>query len=233
MSLPVAEFAPSLGYRVQKWLKMSLPGKWRSIAFRLQRLLYWTEDKVFAKTHRLDFDGIIASDDLVTDFSTSRSHACFYQAISCKHVRELIDEAMKTNDAYDNFIDLGSGKGKACFYAATRPLFRKIVGVEFSAPLIAAAEKNKAVFGDDRIFFHHADASTFELPAGRNLVFLFNPFDQYILTAFIQKNIDSFKNSHSVIAYANDHQRVCLAKLGFTVTYRNQGSCCSLHQYID
>jgi SAM-dependent methyltransferase len=232
MRLPVFEYPPSLSYRLQQWLKKPLPSKWHSVALKLRYLLAWVEDTAFAKTRGLDFSGYISPDDLVTEFPLSQPHSCFYQAVSCRHVRELIREGTRTIGAFENFVDIGSGMGKACFYASTRPFFRQIVGIEFSKPLVLAAEKNKKIFGNDKIFFYHADASSFQLPAGRNFVFLFNPFDEYILAKFIEKNIDSFRKNHSLLAYANDHHRLCLARLGFSVIYRSQSSCCSLHQYI-
>ena len=38
------------------------------------------------------------------------------------------------------FLDIGAGKGKACFYAS--PRFERVIGVEYSALLVDAAKAN-------------------------------------------------------------------------------------------
>ena len=45
------------------------------------------------------------------------AHATVYHAVWCRNLRELFDDVNKSGIAFQNFIDIGSGKGKACFYA--------------------------------------------------------------------------------------------------------------------
>jgi SAM-dependent methyltransferase len=217
--------------RIGTWLRRPLPHKLRSLSAKTTAVMSWIEDQLFEKWHGLDCGGFIDRHELESDYSSALAHSRAYQSVTCVAIRQLLDEAKKTGIVFDHFIDLGSGKGKACFYAAARYRFRRIIGVEFSAPLVRAADSNIRKFGADHICFVNADAATFSLPAGDNLVYLFNPFDEAILIEFLENNIDKFRRSRSVIAYANDKHRLCLAKAGFVTLFRNQDSQSSLHQY--
>jgi hypothetical protein len=78
------------------------------------------------------------------------------------------------------FIDLGAGKGRALLLASLYP-FRRIIGIEFGAPLLATARKNIAGFKHPdqqcRDFeLHEADATRFELPNEPGVLYLYDPF---------------------------------------------------------
>lgn len=218
--------------RIGAWLKRPLRHKLRSVSTKGGRLLRWLGDIAFERWYRLDCRGYIRNDEIDTVYSASRLHSKAYQAIPYTLIRSLLYEAEKTGIVFDDFIDIGSGKGKACFYAAVKGRFRNITGVEFSAPLVAVADANKKRFGGCPISFVHLDATLFSLPPGSHIVFLFNPFAELILRKFLDNNIDHFRENRSVIAYANDQHRHCLAAYGFATVFRNQEDKCSLHQYI-
>lgn len=175
--------------------------------------------------------GVIQNGQLVAESELSISHATAYHAVWCRNLRELFLEAKKTGVHFENFIDIGSGKGKACLYAHTKHLFKRILGIEFSAPLLAIADKNKAKVRAADVSFLKADATEFELPHANNLVFMFNPFDDWVLERFISKNLNHFKEARSVIAYANDVHRMSLIRLGFQTIFRNQTRRISLYKY--
>lgn len=198
----------------------------------IKRKVFDAEDYLFEKIHSLELGGIVLNQDLVTENEEALLHATAYHAVWCRNLRELFSEARKTGYLFENFIDIGSGKGKACFYANVKHSFEKIIGVEFSKPLVDIANKNKEKFSAHNVSFIHTDATEFELPNQSNLIFMFNPFDNVVLEKFIIKNIDHFKNHHSVIAYANDVQRLSLTKFGFETIFRNQTRRISLYQLI-
>lgn len=225
------QIGPRMRDKIGPWLKKPLSDKVRSVVTKAHRGVVRVEDGIFEKWHRLDCGGYIDVDDLETVYSASLHHAHPYEAIRCAHMRELIREAKKTGIGFDNFIDLGAGKGKACFYAAAKCKFRQIIGVELCGPLVAVADANKMRFGAPNISFLNTDAGLFVLPKGNNLVFLYNPFSELILRKFLENNLDHFRGSRSVIAYANDRDRLCIARLGFATLFRNQNTRCSLHQY--
>lgn len=80
------------------------------------------------------------------------------------------------------FVDLGSGKGRALMMASDYP-FRRIVGVELLPALHEIAKVNLAQYHSDsqKCFALEsvcADATTYPLPAGPLVVYLFNPFPE-------------------------------------------------------
>jgi predicted RNA methylase len=102
-----------------------------------------------------------------------------YQPSPPETVLTLIDRAKLDCERFA-FVDLGAGKGRPCFVAARRP-FRKIVGVEFSSDLCEAARANLAALRDPErrcsdIAFACQDATTFELPSGPCVIYMYNPF---------------------------------------------------------
>ena len=198
---------------------------------KIKRKIFNLEDMLFEFQHGFDFSGIVTNENLITDQKASLAHATAYHAVWCRNLRELFEVAEMTGYLFSNFIDMGSGKGKACFYANSKKNFEKILGIEFSKPLVDIAEKNKARVNSNKIMFIHTDASTYILPNGNNFVFLFNPFDDVVLNQFITNNKIHFENNNSIIAYANDIFRISLINRGFKTIYRNEMRKISLYQF--
>jgi SAM-dependent methyltransferase len=198
---------------------------------KLKSLFFDLEDLIFEKLHGLQLGGVITHDQLVTDDKASLHHATAYHAVWCRNLRELLAEAKKTGITFRNFTDIGSGKGKACFYASRKMDFEQITGIEFSKPLVDIAEKNRERFKMRNISFIHGDASRFRLPDGATLVFMFNPFDSVVLERFIENNLDHFKKHKSVIAYANDKHQQSLTAHGLRAVFRNPAYKISLYRY--
>lgn len=103
--------------------------------------------------------------------------------------RELFHEMMdalaqhtKINFNDFTFIDLGSGKGRTLLMASDYP-FRRIVGVELLPSLNEIAQQNLARYHSEsqKCFAMEsvcADATTFALPEGALVIYLFNPFPE-------------------------------------------------------
>lgn len=197
----------------------------------IKNKFYDLEDAFFERRHGLDLNGIVPSGNLVAADISSGSHASAYQAAWCSNLRELFAQAKKVSRAFEYFVDVGSGKGKACFFAARTSLFDKMIGVEFSAPLVQVANSNRERFGNANITFLNGDANEYLLPDGKSLVFLFNPFDDVILEKFISNNVDHFRKHRSLIAYSNDIHRATLTRLGFETIFSNPGTKNSLFRY--
>ena len=88
------------------------------------------------------------------------------------------------------FIDMGSGKGRVLLMAAMYP-FRQVIGVEVQPDLHAIAEQNIETFdvpGRQCAWIESAcmDAREFEFPETPLLVYLFNPFPDYVLRAVLE-----------------------------------------------
>lgn len=198
---------------------------------KLQRLIYSIQDYLFEKLNGFDLGGVISKEKLNLD-GESQKHATAYQAVWNRNLREVFDEVEKTGISFDNFIDIGSGKGKACLYAFKRKFTPKITGLELSESLNLIAKKNSRNIKNSNIEFICGDALKFTLPNENCLIFLFNPFDAIVLKYFICNNIEHFMKYKSIIAYANDIHRFELSKLGFSTLHRNQDRKISLHEFI-
>jgi len=107
-------------------------------------------------------------------------------------LRKILDYLKLRQD--DVFVDIGCGKGRAIFFAATRKL-KKIIGVELDERLIDIAKKNseKARFNNTPIEIVHADAAVFDVKEG-TVFFMFNPFGPNT----VKRVIDNIKKSLTV-----------------------------------
>ncbi len=186
----------------------------------LKRIAYSVEDWWFDLRNGIDTRGVIPIGSLHRPGSAEpMAHATAYQAVWCRNLRVLIRAARAFAEP-DVFLDIGSGKGKACFFAA--PSFGQVVGVEYSQDLIACAQVNLSKSGKTNIRFIQADAAQFDLPRKQSLVFLFNPFDAVILERFLARNVDCLRAHRSLIAYANDVQQAVLVQYGFECVFSDR-----------
>lgn len=187
----------------------------------IRRIWFDFEDGLFEWRHGLDLSAQVPHHQLVADDAECLSHATAYHAVWCRNLRVLLQQARLTGSGFENFVDIGAGKGKACFYASRRMQFSRVVGVEFSAPLVETAKRNAMRFGKAHITFEQADAACYRLPDSPCIVFMFNPFDEVIMRRFLTHNAAHFGRWGSVVAYANDMQRAVLEEQGFEATYRD------------
>lgn len=179
-------------------------------------------DAMIDRWYRFDFGGLIKADALVSAHSTALEQVTAYEAVPGLQFRIIISEALRSGISFSHFVDIGAGKGKACIYAAREFVFPAIIGVELSPPLVGIARTNAKKAGVDRIQFVVADATVYDLPTGDNLIFLFNPFEDAAMEAFIAHNLAHFRTHRSLIAYANDRHRRSITKFGFEMLYRDQ-----------
>jgi SAM-dependent methyltransferase len=201
---------------------------------RLQRWRFGVEDGWFEWRHGLELARPVPHAALVTSHQQALQHATSYQGVWSHNVRLLVSQALQANPQLRHFVDLGSGKGKACFHASLLHRFDSVVGVEFSEPLVAVAQRNlqrfAAVRGSRGLQFVAGDATAHTLPEGATLVFLFNPFDGAVLDRFLAHNRGHFQRHPSLVAYANDVHRRVLQQHGFETVFRDPGRKVSLLQ---
>jgi SAM-dependent methyltransferase len=108
-----------------------------------------------------------------------------YQPTEPALFREMLDALQQhanLNFADFTYLDLGSGKGRTLLMASDYP-FRRIVGVELLPTLNQIAQENLRQYKDEsqRCFAIEticADASTFPLPEGPLVLYLFNPLPE-------------------------------------------------------
>ena len=210
--------------KLMDWHEKPLEYKLRSINYRICKIRDKKEKIFFERLKKLDFDGIISRDRLHGKSQFSVQNATIYGQITISALVEAIGEAERFFGKFDNFIDIGSGKGKACIYAARKFKFNKIIGIDFSKELTDIAKSNKQKLGarHQNIKFIHADATEWKIPEGKNLVFLYNPFNEKIMEKFISNNLEHFLNNDSAIAYVSDWKSDVLIRAGFETVFRGQ-----------
>ena len=108
-----------------------------------------------------------------------------YAPVRARNARAVLRNLPVKGLSEYTFVDLGSGKGKMLFVAAEYP-FRRVVGVEFSIALHKLAQRNIAQFRPRRrpspvLESVLANAAEYDFPAGKLVVYLFNPFGPDIL----------------------------------------------------
>jgi SAM-dependent methyltransferase len=95
------------------------------------------------------------------------------------------------------FVDLGSGKGRMLLIASEFA-FLKVVGVEMREDLHGQAKENARRYRNpaaqsSRIDCRLVDATHFDFPAGKLVVYLFNPFSPEIMGKVFQRLDASFE----------------------------------------
>src|SRR6516225_6530452 len=87
------------------------------------------------------------------------------------------------------FIDFGSGKGLVLLLASNYP-FRRIIGVEFSPQLHRIADQNIRNYQNPaqqcrKIELLVGDVVEYRIPAEREVLYLFNPFNEKIMEVLV------------------------------------------------
>jgi len=95
----------------------------------------------------------------------------------------------------DVFVDLGCGKGRAVFFAATHKI-KKVIGVEINKKLYDAALQNarKLKFCGAPIEFINSDVADFNSKEG-TIFFMFNPFGALVLKKVLSNIKDSLASN--------------------------------------
>lgn len=121
-----------------------------------------------------------------------------YQPTEPEEFKDLMSKVLVDFCEY-TFLDLGSGKGRALLLASEYP-FQKIIGVEIQPDLHRIAEENIARFSSPeqkcrRISVWCGDARTFVFPPEPLLLYLFNPFPEYVFEKVLA-NLEESLRSH-------------------------------------
>lgn len=194
---------------------------------KVRRSFYDWQDKRFEKITGCDFGGIIHFSQLKFN-SSGGQYGNSYQAAWTRNIKVLLKQALKINKNPSNFIDIGSGKGKVCIYAAMLPQLTKtnICGIELDKTLVEISIENKKkarkLFFADNVQFIRDDALTYNLPThGSSIIFLFNTLRG---EGFLQmmKRFKGQMTPQDIICYSNDVERETMFYLGFTEVYSDR-----------
>lgn len=128
--------------------------------------------------------------ELPTDFAVSdviRSNASAYLGSQPNVIRLALGHLPPVDNC--TFLDLGCGKGRPLFVATEFP-FRRIIGVELSPHLAEIAQRNAVIVAGlhphrTPVEIVQADASTFALPPGNLVIFLYHPFGYDVMAKVV------------------------------------------------
>ena len=168
----------------------------------------------FEPTVGVDFDGVLETHELGIGPQSVR-----YQASRFVPFAKLFEGIKPTPD--DVFVDVGSGKGKALYYAA-RHGFTKCIGIEVSPRLVQVAASNLRRLGltaDIELLLRDArELSAAEVAAG-TVFYLYHPFFEETLRRFLAIVADSqaLRPRPITVVYNNARFTAPFEQNGFTL----------------
>ncbi len=167
--------------RVAYW--WALKEGWR---FNPARILDKRYDAKFDRTFRVKTQRRVDLTELeIQDFDVR--HGVYYQATSAALVRRILNR-LNIDHSHFVFVDLGSGKGRVLLMAAQLP-FKRVIGVEIAEELIQCARRNIDSFrGELKVPIELVcdNAARFHFPHEPTVLFMFNPFDETVMSRVIE-----------------------------------------------
>jgi len=120
-----------------------------------------------------------------------------YLPIRPNFARRVLRRLPISDPSEYTFVDLGSGKGRMLLIASEFP-FRRVVGVEMKEDLHQQAMRNALQYRHpnaqcSRIDCQLMDATSFDFPSGKLVVYLFNPFSAEIMGRVFRRLDASFE----------------------------------------
>jgi SAM-dependent methyltransferase len=153
------------------------------------------------------------------------SNATIYMPVSYDVLYEFFDKVnLKT---FKHFLDIGCGKGRAMCIAASYGV-GKISGVELSKDLYNDARKNLNIienkYPNAEFDIYNNDAFYFEIDDDVDCIFMFNPFDEVIMSAVMENIETSIENNPRkiTIIYINPLQKEVLTDWGYEQVYHSK-----------
>ncbi len=153
------------------------------------------------------------------------THATIYMPASYDVLEEMFGQI--TPSSYLHFLDIGCGKGRAMCVAAQNG-FAKVTGIDLSKELCNAAKKNlgntKQKLPALTYDVINNDAFYFEIPSDVDCIFMFNPFDEVIMSGVINNIEKSLKKNPRPITliYLNSLHKELFFKKGFMQIYQTE-----------
>ncbi|WP_417370883.1 hypothetical protein [Gelidibacter japonicus] len=172
-------------------------------------------DRYFDAKYQIDTYNWVSKEDLIVEGAVAE-HASLYQATRVLPLRKLFK--ILNLDKNTVLMDIGSGKGRVLLVASEFN-FKEVRGIEFSSNLCKIAIKNienykSKVVTETTFDIINIDASQYEFRDDESVIFMFNPFGDYILNKVL-KNIEmSLKRNERklLIIYAYPVNRSLIEK---------------------
>jgi predicted RNA methylase len=153
--------------------------QWESRGADVFDLLHGVETEKTVKSYKLDA------------VSRSYIHSHGYEAYCPNLLADILSSIPVRREKYE-FVDIGCGKGRAMIVAHEIG-FRPVIGVEISPSLCKMAEGNLEKCGvDGRVVC--GDATSFPLPLGPTVIYLYNPFGARITKRLVKNIEDRLRN---------------------------------------
>ena len=172
------------------------------------------------KKYGIDTTGADELHDL-DEMGIDISHATIYMPVSYELLEDVFGQL---NQPYQHFLDIGCGKGRAMCVAAQNG-FKKITGIDLSKKLCESAKRNCIItqqkFPELEFEVINNDAFYFEIPADVDCIFMFNPFDEIIMSGVannINESLRQFPRKMKMI-YVNPLHKTLFTKNGFEEVY--------------
>lgn len=181
----------------------------KNIRFQLRILI----EERFDRKYRVDTAGCVRLEDLCV-LGDNRKHGVYYEPTPKRIFLKLLSELDIEYQEFE-FVDFGCGKGRPLILAARYP-FLKITGVEFAVELAEIAWSNLVSFMDERQRCKNLevlcmDASQYDIPEGKAILYFFNPFSISVMEAIAQNLRTTFTRTRAkkfIIYYHPQSARV-------------------------
>ena len=174
------------------------------------------------KKYGIDTIGIDNLEQLEND---QIDHATIYMP-AIYSMLEVVFE--KINIAsFNHLLDIGCGKGRAICVAAAKGC-KKVSGIDFSKDLCMDALQNLTIIQQKQPLLLakiiNNDAYTYAIPEDVDCIFLFNPFDDYLMEGVVEQIKKSLLTNPRMITiiYANPLCKSHFIDAGFKETFHRK-----------
>jgi 16S rRNA G966 N2-methylase RsmD len=153
------------------------------------------------------------------------SSATIYMPVSYDVLKQFFDEVKL--EKFNHLLDIGCGKGRAMCVAASNGI-KKISGVELSKDLFIAAKENIAITKQNHTSttfeIYNNDAFYFEIEDDVDCIFMFNPFDETIMSAVMENIETSLENNprKMTIIYINPMEKHVLLEWDYKEIFHSK-----------
>jgi hypothetical protein len=151
-----------------------------------RQALHKASERIHEKFYGVRTAGWVSEESLGYTQGDGRVH---YTPIPYSALKRLLS-AVVPDPGKDVFIDWGSGMGRVLTLASTYA-YRRVIGVEYSPALCAAAEQNlktarvRRRCGEVNVL--NVDAREFPIPDDASVMFFYNPFRGELLSEVVQR----------------------------------------------
>jgi SAM-dependent methyltransferase len=157
----------------------------------------------FDRDHGVTTQALFLLSQLGSPRGEAYSHATHYEPVPVEAFCALLARVSSRFVRAATFVDVGSGMGRGVLLASEYP-FKQVAGIELSPALHAIASANLAAAHSLQtqcrdVRLRCADARRTRFPKGNLVVFLFNPFDDVVVRAVLERILASRSERDEVL----------------------------------